>query len=358
MVRRTMVEAAENEKASGLLEPLLDDEAISTSSEEWSEFSDSAGSAGGPASIQAEPSPMQVLKMTGVYVSLAAGAAASLGAIVMSPSVAVFVMAGMCMANIPYSAYKEYKIQNIPGRCPQVSTDVLLRTGFTTFPYPKALRAVSKKIREDAMKLEIEVENLAEEIVMLQPEATRAKAVEEELAKILDSQHGNIDKLIDLVKENNVILEEIKDNMRRRIMEDVLRIVMRSDKDNNGTFCKVETKMMVLKISLKLREYGVTFNEENFFAVMGDGPSMAKTLSIVKSLVPPMRTRLDDEDIGESDSEDDDDEIYAMFHMEGNEHILETNSCGCVLTENGKQNLSLSLKPVAPRMARRQSRAQ
>ena len=39
-----------------------------------------------------------------------------------------------------------------------------------------------------------------------------------------------------------------------------LQIVMLSDKNNDGRFCKVETKMLVLKISLQLQEYGVEFD--------------------------------------------------------------------------------------------------
>ena len=45
------------------------------------------------------------------------GAAASVASMVLSPAVAVFIMAGVCIANVPYAAYKEIKIVKFPGRC-------------------------------------------------------------------------------------------------------------------------------------------------------------------------------------------------------------------------------------------------
>lgn len=41
----------------------------------------------------------------------------------------------------------------------------------------------------------------------------RAAAVEEELKNIADRQHYNVDKLVDLVKENQEILDQMKVRM-------------------------------------------------------------------------------------------------------------------------------------------------
>ena len=55
---------------------------------------------------------------------------------------------------------------------------------------------------------------------------------------------------------------------------------MLSDKNNDGRFCKVETKMLVLKISLQLQEYGVEFDEAKFYKVMSVDPTVTRTLTM------------------------------------------------------------------------------
>ena len=62
----------------------------------------------------------------------------------------------------------------------------------------------------------------------------RAKIVEEELKEIVGEQHGNVDKLVDLVKENALILAKMKRNLKQRLVQDILKILMMSDKDHNG----------------------------------------------------------------------------------------------------------------------------
>ena len=69
---------------------------------------------------------------------------------------------------------------------------------------------MNNKLREDANRLEMEVDTLTEEIDFLQPEAERATIVESELRSIAAEQHGNVDKLVDLVKENEQILDEMR----------------------------------------------------------------------------------------------------------------------------------------------------
>ena len=85
--------------------------------------------------------------------------------------------------------------------------------------------------------------------------------IEEELRDIVSVQHGNVDRLVELVKENEIILNQMKvrflnilrghccrkyscacsffsvclqDNLRHRIVQDVIKIVMMSDKNNDG----------------------------------------------------------------------------------------------------------------------------
>lgn len=279
---------------SELLDPLIDDEDSVYSQDSLNSSS----------TVQVQQTALQNAKTFVVYLGLAGGVVVSALACVAAPVVAVFVMAGVFVVNAPFAAFKEHSIIKVP-----------------------ALRRLNNKLRGDANMLEELVEQITQEIDELEPEAERARIVEEELKAIADEQHVNVDKLVDLVKENAIILAEMKRNLKQRVVQDILKIVVLSDVNNDGTFCKVETKMLVLKIRVALQEYGIEFDENKFYALMKRNPTVTRTFSIVKRLLPvddlddeTRRSILSGDRQGSDDSSSDEsneDDLYDMFRSAG-----------------------------------------
>jgi len=236
-------------------------------------------------------SPMSKLKELIVYIGLGGGAVASAGAMVLYPAVLMFVMGGICVANVPYAAIKERQIGKIP-----------------------TLRSMNNKLREDANNLKEEVDVLSEEIDILEPEADRAAAVEEQLREIADRQQVNVDKLVNLVKENEIILAKMRDNLRQRIVQDIITIVVKSDTDNDNTINKSEAKTLALRIRLSLQEYGVEFDSEKFLKAIGDDATVQGVIAIVQKLLPNEKGDDDSYD-SDYDSDEEEDDIYDMFYM-------------------------------------------
>jgi len=142
---------------------------------------------------------------------------------------------------------------------------------------------------------------------------------------------------VELVKENDIILDQMRDNVRQRIVQDIVKIVVMSDKNNDGQFCKVETKMLILKISLQLQEYGVEFDEHKFYRAMRKDPSVTRTLAIVKRLIPSLN-----EDESSEDSEvDEDDDVFDMFHMRPDSSF---STAGSGSPRDRRLSLSLSVR--------------
>ena len=54
------------------------------------------------------------------------------------------------------------------------------------------------------------------------------------MREIASEQQVNVDKLVDLVKENEMILDQMQDNLRQRIVQDVMKIVVMCDTNNDG----------------------------------------------------------------------------------------------------------------------------
>lgn len=251
------------------------------------------------ASTQVETvkkTPVEKAKTLAVYVGLGGGVVASIGAMVLAPAIAIFLMGGLCIANVPYSAYKEKKIDSIP-----------------------SLRSMNSKLKEAASDLSHQIDTLSCEIDALEPEADRAAAVEEELRGIAEEQDVNVNKLVELVKENGKILAEMKDNVRRRIVQDTIEIVLRSDRDNDNSIDKNEAKTLALRISLALQEYNVVFNIEKFLIAIGNEPTVEKVIALVQKLLPGDKKN-DNNSVSDSDEDSDEDsdgeiEMYDIFHM-------------------------------------------
>ena len=74
----------------------------------------------------------------------------------------------------PYSVMKERRIAAIPGERRPWGADVAAPSSCAhCYDVQKALRALNNKLREDARQLEAAVDDLADEVDLLGPEADR-----------------------------------------------------------------------------------------------------------------------------------------------------------------------------------------
>ncbi|KAL7460961.1 hypothetical protein ACHAXS_001395 [Conticribra weissflogii] len=330
-VAEQMAVRAASQRAEELLTPLMseDDDSSSEGDDSTSTFD------------AVKQTPLQKLKTIAVYVVLGGGIAASAASFVVSPSTLVFIAGGIAIANAPYSAFKEMKMSKIP-----------------------TLRSMNNALREDANRLEGEVDILSGEIDALIPEANRAKEVEEQLRGIAEQQSVNVNKLVDLVKQNEEILAKMKDNLRQRIVQDIISIVVQSDKDNDQTIDKNEGKVLALKIRLQLQEYGVEFDSEKFMKVIEKNPTVPGVIAVVQRLLPTGKEEQeeDDEDIDydsdfDSDEEsDDEDEMYDMFYMSEEAEMSRGSVAGARATIQGGQRGRVSLVNNRVTKTRRVSR--
>ncbi|KAL7548014.1 hypothetical protein ACHAWF_011288 [Thalassiosira exigua] len=295
MASTYLAKKAAGKKADSFLKPLLSDDESSTGSDDGSDVDSSASS----EVETVKQTPMQKLKSLVVYVGLGGGVAACAAAMVLTPAIPIFVMGGICIANAPYSAIKERQILKTP-----------------------SLRGMNNKLREDANNLGDEVDNLAEEIVKFNYNSERAAKCEEQLRGIVGEQQANVNKLVELVKENEIILSKMRDNLRQRIVQDMITIVVKSDKDNDQQIDRSEAKTLALRIRLSLQEYGVVFDSEKFLKAIGENATVQGVIAIVQKLLPSEKPKKETHDGDsdsdsdfDSDSDSDDDSVFDMFYM-------------------------------------------
>jgi hypothetical protein len=222
--------------------------------------------------------------------------------------------------------------------------------------------------------------------------------VEEELRSIADKQQVNVNKLVDLVKENDAILVQMRvswhlivcwlyciakiprsimisrtdcyasiltqTNLRQRIVQDVIKIVVSSDKDNDQSIDRSEAKTLALKIRLQLQEYAVEFDSEKFFKVVEANPTVNGVINIVQKLMPKEDREGEEDDESTSDDEDDIHDMFYIVDDKGDTGELNKESSGLrrtslMMTKNESRRMSAgadddsSSSPVGGRMSRK-----
>jgi len=159
-----------------------------------------------------------------------------------------------------------------------------------------------------------EEQDLRAEMESLQQDHARL----EKLVK--EKNAGNVDELVELVHENQIILRQMKDNLRQVVLQDVVKLVLQSDVDRDGRFNKREANILETRLLLSLQIYGIVFDTEKFQRAVGLSPSLCGVMTIVKRLLPDENNQIstfyDKADSAADDEEDnDDDDVYDMFYV-------------------------------------------
>lgn len=150
---------------------------------------------------------------------------------------------------------------------------------------------------------------------------------------IAEKQSINFNRLVGLVKENESVLAQMKVsyppstvdltvfwyyiqcntyslygkiNLRQRICQDMIRIVIKSDKNNDQIINEKEAYLLAFRLRIQLHEYGVEFNSEKFVRYIGSNFSTAKLIRIACMILQPDHIR---------DAKEDLTEIYDMFYV-------------------------------------------
>lgn len=237
----------------------------------------------------AKPTNVQVLKSVAALFVSAAGAAASLTCFIFEPAIMVYIAGGICLMNFPLVAYKEKKIMFLPSR----------EKNF------EKLQGTSRLLKSEAGILEEEIEYLLGHV-------SRFGEVEQELQAIARTQGTSIERILGLVRANEETLNLMRENLRQKIIQDVIGMMMRSEKDSSQVIDRVEAKLIALKITVKLEAYGVVFDEDKFLQAVALNPTLWGVAGTVRKLLPREEQSDDATAVSAASANDD---LYDMFYM-------------------------------------------
>eukprot|EP00547_Thalassionema_nitzschioides_P000320 CAMPEP_0194200292 /NCGR_PEP_ID=MMETSP0156-20130528/959_1 /TAXON_ID=33649 /ORGANISM="Thalassionema nitzschioides, Strain L26-B" /LENGTH=256 /DNA_ID=CAMNT_0038925267 /DNA_START=11 /DNA_END=781 /DNA_ORIENTATION=+ len=159
----------------------------------------------------------------------------------------------------PYVSYQRYELRNMD-----------------------TLREVQNKLRDEVNRLSTENNELEGHTDRLQEKAERVSRAEANLNEIATSQGSNATALLGIVKENGEIQDEMKDLVKQQVVEQMMTIVIQSDRDQDFHLNDQEIDMVLLRVrSLKGVE---KLDEDKMRALLQEQRGMGGLMQLIREM--------------------------------------------------------------------------
>jgi hypothetical protein len=171
-------------------------------------------------------------------------------------------------------------------------------------------------------ELKLQVDTLREESYYLMQRATKCEASEIRIRDIAEAEGYGADELVDMVKNNEQTLDLLRANLREKVTEEVVRIVLRNGSTiiNEGT-----AKSLSREIAVKLEEMGVLFDEEKFIQALAANPTLVGAITTVKILLTDQYYNREK------------DGVHDMFHLSNEGQMSRGSAHAARASLEGKQ---------------------
>lgn len=200
--------------------------------------------------------PMEILAGGIAGASVVSAAAA----MILQPANIVFAAGGLSCAIGPYAYWQQRRL-----------TDVA------------ALQETHKALTEQVERLGKENTRLRETVDDLEETVDRLEDVEQALNVITQTQGMSIEAFEEQVQDNRDILNKMQSNLKANVLQNLLQVVIRSDKDENMTIEEHEIGDLIDRI---MGINGVEVNEPLFRErITSSGGSLQCVMDIIKNLM-------------------------------------------------------------------------
>ena len=146
-----------------------------------------------------------------------------------------------------------------------------------------ALQETHKVLSEQVDRLGKENNRLHETIVDLSATVDRLEDVEQALDVITQTQGQSVAAFEEQVRDNRDILHRMQSNLKANVLQNLLQVVIRSDKDSSLTIEEHEVGDLINKFK---GINGVEINEDRFKSVVTRcGGSLQCVMDIIRNLI-------------------------------------------------------------------------
>ncbi|KAL7536092.1 hypothetical protein ACHAWF_009442 [Thalassiosira exigua] len=242
-----------------------DEESLEGSSTASSASGSSVASGGKKKTVSEDGTPLRPIAGNTpmeIFAGAIAGAsvASAAAAMIIQPVNIVFAAGGLSCAIGPYAYWQQRRL-----------TDVV------------ALQETHKALAEEVNRLGKENTRLHETVEDLSETVDKLEDVEQALDVITQTQGMSIEAFEEQVQDNRDILSKMQSNLKANVLQNLLQVVIRSDKDEDMTIEDAEIDDLINRIK---GINGVQVNESRFRdAITSSGGSLQCVMDIIRSLM-------------------------------------------------------------------------
>lgn len=145
--------------------------------------------------------------------------------------------------------------------------------------YFGTIKSNQNKLENEAEELKEANDKLKDSVDGMGSTVDKTKQLEEELRTLVNT--SDVSTLVSLTQEQSKISKEIKKNLKARVIQDVLQILLKSDSDSDMHIG--ENEIQILFLRLKMID-GLTFNEKKLKEKILD-QHVSKVMDLLRDMI-------------------------------------------------------------------------
>ena len=142
------------------------------------------------------------------------------------------------------------------------------------------IRRQNNELRRQVHYLRQERERLHRNMDRLDEHVAELNHIPHELHRI--SQNQNVDRLLAIVEEQAELQDKIRMRINQQIMQQILTIVVREDRDQNWTLRPTEIEKIIVRVGMV---EGIEFDDKLFRGTLEENPSVSTVFKILRCLI-------------------------------------------------------------------------
>jgi hypothetical protein len=143
------------------------------------------------------------------------------------------------------------------------------------------LQETERAVQAQVDKLSMENKRLSTSIDQLSGSVDHLTDIRQALSVITNTQGQSIDAFRNQVEQNKQTLKQMKSNHKAAVLQNIMSVVLRSDKDGDLVMDESEVEGLLTKLQ---RMNGVTIREDRFRAALS-GKSVQSVMNLAKDLL-------------------------------------------------------------------------
>ena len=142
------------------------------------------------------------------------------------------------------------------------------------------LRQQNNELRGHANYFKQERERLHRTLSRLDETCAELHSVPHELHRL--TKNKNLDRVLEVIQEQELIQEQMRDAINKQIMQDILEVVMRVDRDKDWTLRPTEIETLIVRLGLNPM---VEVNETKFRQMLLMAPNVSTIMQLIRALL-------------------------------------------------------------------------